>query len=90
MLFKVYISKYYFPPTQWPKGRMDEMYRYWKVRAQNRTEAALKIWARHNKTLLSEMTPNSSRLSRQVSLNVNSPEAGIGGTAGRLTSIRVL
>jgi GNAT superfamily N-acetyltransferase len=87
--FTVYISKTYFPKELHPPGKMNDVFEQWKEKATSRSNAAYKIWAQHGPRLLSLMLPHPGKLPRKVSLNVNSPKAGVGGIAGRLSTIVV-
>ena len=89
--YKVYISKVYFPKKlHSPESKMTEVYVSWKIKANSRTDAAQKIWAKYGDRLLKDMKNTGSRLPRKVSLNVNEPTAGVTGTASRLYPINVL
>lgn len=85
----VQISKWYFPEEIWAKEqRLNEVFRQVKVRAENRTEAAKKVWEKFGKQWLGHMKSKEGSV-RMVSLYVNEPVAGVTGLAGRLMPIRV-
>ncbi len=66
--FFIYIHKAYFPKELHKKDLVQEDYAQWNVKAETRTEAAKKVWAKHGKELLEKMTENKNSLPRKVSL----------------------
>jgi len=84
--YDVGIDKAYFPKSLWRTGT--EFLEVVKITATSRSEAASKAWQKHGNKWLSMMNPQVTT-KRIVSLYVNSPDAGVGGTLGRLSTIEV-
>ena len=89
--FHVYIHKVYFPRDLWPSHCrfVREDFESWAIQADTRTEAAQRVWDIHGERLLKLMAPRKTKLTRKVSLFVNSPQAGVGGKANRLIPVLV-
>jgi len=88
LLYEVGIPKCYFPKELWPECLIDSYIQIVKLRANSRTEAALKVWERYGTWWLDLMLPCETS-KRIVSLDVNEPQVGVEGLLGRLESIKV-
>lgn len=90
MVFKVGIDKAYFPPNS---SSGVEFTSLWElpvtVRANSRSEAAIKAWISNGGRWLGAMVPYQGNLPRKVSLYVDAPDAKSQGTLTRLVPISI-
>lgn len=84
-MYTVGISKAYFPKEL---QQSQEYFEIISVPANGRLEAAQLAWAQNGQRWLSLMSPQQTKV-RIVSLNVDEPDAGVGGLLGRLQPITV-
>ena len=91
VIFTVAISKSYFQTPQTKKNEFGDIQDIVKVKAHNRTEAALRAWAENKDRWQKDFKPNLTRFHRHVSLYVDAPNnKELQGALTRLTPIRVV
>jgi len=90
-LYRVSLSKAYFPSDLWPGDIGNTTVHTVVVRAATRTAAARKVWERIGETWLARMLPHVRRVSLYVSAPyATGPRSHCRSLAGRMEPIEVM